>query len=100
MLVQREEYQHAMAVSDYNNGRSVGDITAKTHIHGTRQYLRPDTMWADERYRSVTREEIKAAKARHESRLQAEGRMSNEIRPAVHVHDNTGAQIRAERELY
>ncbi len=48
-----------MKVSDYNLGRSVKDIDgSKKKIHGTRAHLRPDTIWADERYLDVTYEEI------------------------------------------
>ena len=53
-----------MKVSDYNQGRSLKDISDKTYIHGTRQYLRPDTMWADERYTKITQAEINEAKKR------------------------------------
>lgn len=100
MLIQRDEYNYAMATSPYNEGRSVGDISNKTHVHGTRQYLRPDTMWADERYRNVTRDEIKAAKERHESRLKADGRWDPELHPEPHMHDNTGAQMKVQKPLY
>lgn len=100
LLIQRNEYRDAMAVSDYNEGRTVADISNKTHIHGTRQYLRPDTMWADERYRNVTKDEIKAAKERHEARLQAAGRFNTPLNPAPHSHDNTGASERLPRPLY
>lgn len=39
-----------MQVSEYNKGRTVADVSNKDYIDGTRKYLRPDTMWADERY--------------------------------------------------
>jgi len=44
-----------MEISEYNKGRTLSDVEYdKTWIHGTRTYLRPDTMWPDERYRSIT----------------------------------------------
>jgi len=43
-----------MEVSDFNRGRDVSEVSDKTWIHGTRHHLRPDTMWADERYSKVT----------------------------------------------
>lgn len=39
-----------MEVSDYNKGKTPKDVSTKTWIHGTRHYLRPDTLWADDRY--------------------------------------------------
>ena len=43
-----------MQLSDYNMARSVRDVSDKTWVHGTRKYLRPDTMYADERYANIT----------------------------------------------
>lgn len=38
-----------MKVSDYNQGRGIKDIDgSKKKIHGTRAYLRPDSIWADD----------------------------------------------------
>jgi len=51
-----------LKVSPYNVGRTVTDVSSKTWIHGTRQYLRPDSMYADERYNKVTQAEINAAR--------------------------------------
>jgi len=89
-----------MAVSSYNKGRTVADISNKTQIHGTRQYLRPDTLWADERYQSVTRDEVKAAKERHTARLKAAGRWETPLKPESYHPDNTGAQMKTEKSLY
>ena len=63
-----------MVEAPYNEGRTVADISNKTHIHGTRDHLRPDTLWNDDRYTSVTQEEVKEARVRHEQRLREEGR--------------------------
>jgi len=48
--VQDNIYRRAMQVSDYNKSRTVSQISDKTWIDGTRFHLRPDTMYADERY--------------------------------------------------
>lgn len=55
-----------MEISDYNKNRSVVDVPQKTWLHGTRKYLRPDTMYADERYAKITQKEINEAKKRIE----------------------------------
>jgi len=48
-------YRRAMEISDYNKGRTLKDVEYdKTWVHGTRNYLRPDTMWPDERYSKIT----------------------------------------------
>jgi len=53
-----------MKQSSYNKGRTVANVSSKTYIHGTREYLRPDTVWADERYSKITQQEINEAKIR------------------------------------
>lgn len=60
-----------MQVSEYNKGRTVADVSNKDYIDGTRKYLRPDTMWADERYSQVTQAEIDQAKQRVAERAKA-----------------------------
>lgn len=57
-----------MEVSKYNEGRTVANVSGKTWIHGSRKYLRPDSMWADDRYANVTLEEVEEAKARYNAR--------------------------------
>jgi len=99
-LIQKGEYDRAMTVGDYNEGRTVADISNKTYVHGTRKYLRPDTMWADERYTEVTSDEVKAAKARYEQRLREEGRWNTPLNPMPHGHSNTGAAVRHAPPLY
>jgi hypothetical protein len=49
-LLANSRYRDCMEVSDYNKGRTVADISDKDFLDGTKKYLRPDTMWADERY--------------------------------------------------
>jgi len=43
-----------MHVEDYNKGRTPADVSDKNWIHGTRNYLRPDTMYPDARYAEIT----------------------------------------------
>lgn len=62
-----------MEVSDYNKGRDVSMISRKTTIHGMRKYLRPDTLYADERYANITQSEINEAKERIAKREMAKG---------------------------
>ena len=53
-----------MQVSSYNEGRTPADVSTKTWVHGTSKYLRPNTMYADERYVKITQQEINEAKER------------------------------------
>jgi len=78
--INRLQYQSAMEVSDYNSGRTVKDVSDKTWLDGTREYLRPDTMWADERYSKITQAEINEAKKRVEERqkLRIESKVHHE----------------------
>jgi len=57
-----------MEVSSYNEGRTAADASDKTWTHGTRKHLRPDTVWADERYSKITQKEINEAQVRHSAR--------------------------------
>lgn len=75
-----------MKVSAYNEGRTVADISNWTYDHGKRQHLRPDTLWADERYVDVTQEEIDAAKVRYAARLKSEGKQL--VGPLKHVDNH------------
>lgn len=43
-----------MEVSEYNKGRDVTETSDKTWIDGTRNHLRPDTMYPDSRYVNIT----------------------------------------------
>ena len=44
-----------MEVSSYNEGRTLEDVDgSKRWIDGTRERLRPDSMWADDRYADIT----------------------------------------------
>lgn len=49
-VIDNATYKRAMSISPYNKGRSVSDLTLKTWVHGTKEYLRPDSYWNDDRY--------------------------------------------------
>jgi len=62
--IQNKQYREAMEISEYNKGRTNADVSDKTWKDGTRFNLRPDTMWADQRYGKITQREIDEAKKR------------------------------------
>lgn len=71
-FIQRQEYLEAMEVPSYNKGRSVAMVdSTKRWKDGQAQNLRPDSIWADDRYADVTQEDIDAAKARVAARRAA-----------------------------
>ena len=84
--IQDAQYREALKVSPYNEGRSVADISNKTYVHGTAKFLRPDTMWNDERYIDVTQDDIDAARVRYAERLKREGKKLTE--PLQHVDNH------------
>lgn len=43
-----------MTVSDYNKGRSVSDLELKTWRYGTKDNMRTDSYWSDDRYDPTT----------------------------------------------
>jgi len=58
-----------MKVSDYNKGRKIAELDGdRTYEYGMRKNLRPDTIWADERYLNVTSEEIEEARKKVENK--------------------------------
>lgn len=71
--INNKKYREAMSVSHYNIGRTVADVPRRTWADGSRQNLRPDTLWADDRYVDVTQKEVDEAKARVKARRQARG---------------------------
>lgn len=98
--LQVKQYRSAMEVSDYNNGREVSKLEAKTWRDGTREKLRPDTMWADDRYADITQTDINEAKVRHAARqaAKAEGHVKEEHH---HTHyDWIEAKRREKAPLY
>lgn len=63
--IQIREFEEALRVSSYNVGRTITDVDpSKNFLSGTRKHLRPDSLWADDRYANVTLAEIEAAKER------------------------------------
>lgn len=68
-LIHLNDYKKAMQISDYNKGRSLKDVDVnKTREYGHRKNLRPNTLWADDRYANVTEEEVEAAQKRVKER--------------------------------
>jgi len=49
-VIDNATYRRGMAVSSYNQGRSLSELTPKTWTHGTKRFMRPDSYWADDRY--------------------------------------------------
>lgn len=92
-----EDYRRNMEVSEYNKGRDVSMVSRKTTIHGTRKYLRPDTLYADERYTNISQEEINAAKARIAAREKAKAKKSH---TADHHHHEEHHSKLDEQEVY
>jgi len=92
------DYKAAMEVSDYNKGRSPADVSDKTWQNGTRHYLRPDTMYADERYADITQPEINAAKERQAAR---EAKRPAAPKAAAEAHGDASAiPLKKEKPLY
>jgi hypothetical protein len=48
--IDNQTYRRAMAVSDYNKGRSVSELKLKDWSYGTSKNMRPDSYWVDDRY--------------------------------------------------
>ena len=66
-----KKYREVMDVPSYNKGRTVANVPLKSWVDGSRQNLRPNTLWADDRYADVTQEEVDAAKERIKKRREA-----------------------------
>lgn len=89
-----------MKVESYNEGRTTADVSDKTWIHGTRHHLRPDTMWADDRYSQITQSEINDAVKRVEARNARSG-SPKKAQEASNVNANIGQQpVKIEKALY
>ena len=57
-----ERLRRAMEVPEYNRGRTIADVPHKNWSDGERSKLRPNSMWADDRYADVSQQEIDEAK--------------------------------------
>ena len=88
MLIQKLEaqannkYKKVTEVADYNQGRSVADLPRKSWSDGERTKLRPNSIWADDRYADITQQEIDEAKERVRKRNLAKGHVPDN---SVHV---------------
>ena len=51
-----KKYREVMEVPTYNKGRTVANVPLKSWSDGCRENLRPNTLWADDRYADVTQE--------------------------------------------
>ena len=49
-VIDNSTYKRAMTVSPYNKGRGVSDLQLKSWVHGTKEMLRTDSYWSDDRY--------------------------------------------------
>ena len=101
-LIQLQDYRRALEVSEYNKGRTVADVDPKkTYIDGTAKYLRPDSMWADERYANVTKEEILAARERlGEAEIRKQSRINPQLVPMPEANPNKQNVIRDDFPVY
>ena len=63
-----KKYHSAMDVPEYNKGRTVADVPKRDWSFGERANLRPDSMWADDRYHDITQKEIDDVKERIKKR--------------------------------
>lgn len=68
-----QKYRKVIEVADYNQGRTVADVPLKSWADGERTKLRPNSIWADDRYADITQKEVDEAKARVAKRNQAKG---------------------------
>lgn len=99
--IQLKEYREALEVSDYNKGRSVGDLVEKRWVDGTREKLRPDTIWADDRYSEITQKDINEAKERVAKREAAKKHDKKHEEHHEHPHyDWVQIKYREEKPLY
>jgi hypothetical protein len=71
-----------MEVPEYNQNRTVADVPLRNFTDGSRSKLRPDSMWADDRYTDITEKEISEAKERVKQREAAKGIKKD---PSVHI---------------
>lgn len=79
-----------MKVGDYNKGRTVANVANKTWADGASDKLRPDTMWADDRYVDITQKDINEAKARIAERKAAKAKHDHHDDHHAHQSDIHG----------
>jgi len=100
--IQLADYRKAITVSEYNKGRSVAQVPSNAHYSwGTRKHLRPDTLWADERYAKVTPEEIAEAKKRRgEMEKRFAARLDPRLQKAPHFDSNKQYESKDDVPVY
>jgi hypothetical protein len=76
------KYRRAVEVSEYNQGRTVADVPHRSWADGERAKLRPNSIWADERYVDITQKEVDEAKERVRKRNLSKGHTSSS---SVHI---------------
>lgn len=74
-------YKKSMEVPEYNQGRTVADVPLRSWADGERSKLRPNSMWADDRYVDITQKEVDEAKERVRKRNLSKG-----YKPNTDVH--------------
>jgi hypothetical protein len=76
-----EKYRSVMEINDYNKGKTIAEVPSRSWADGERSKLRPDSMWADERYVNITQKEVDEAKERVRRRNLAKG-----VKPNTEIH--------------
>eukprot|EP01017_Pseudomicrothorax_dubius_P000470 TRINITY_DN0_c1893_g1_i5.p1 TRINITY_DN0_c1893_g1~~TRINITY_DN0_c1893_g1_i5.p1 ORF type:complete len:275 (-),score=76.59 TRINITY_DN0_c1893_g1_i5:109-933(-) len=103
LAIRNIQYKKAMEVSSYNEGRTLADVSDRIWTDGERERLRPDSMWADERYAKITQAEINEAKARVAARNKQAGKShgtAHEAEHHEHHYDHIHNEKKQPRPLY
>jgi hypothetical protein len=89
LAIDNLQYREAMKVGPYNIGRTIANISKKTTEDASSDKLRPDTMWADDRYADITQTEINAARERVAKRKEEAATKKQDVTPKFHMtHEN------------
>ena len=67
------KYRRSLEVPEYNQGRTVADVLLRSWADGERSKLRPNSIWADDRYADITQKEVNEAKERVKKRNLSKG---------------------------
>jgi hypothetical protein len=76
------KYRRSMEVPAYNQGRTVADVPQRSWADGERSKLRPNSIWADDRYIDITQKEVDEAKERVRRRNLSTGHKAD---TSVHI---------------
>ncbi len=71
------KYRRAIEVADYNKGKTIADIPLRSWADGERSKLRPNSIWADDRYADITQKQVDEAKERVKKRNLSKGVKAN-----------------------